>query len=222
MHGDQGGVSAEKIFIRQDGFLRLLAGFGVAAEPAGVLFDELVAAYSEPHRHYHNLRHIDEMLKVVGRLREYATDLPSIELAVWLHDFRYDPQASDNEARSAADGEERLHALGVPDDVTARTVALIQTTTHFAAADVDRDAAVLLDADLAIFGAAPARYDQYAAEIRREYAWVAEADYRRGRATVLESFLRRNRIYRTERLYEMGEEAARANLNRELVTLRTE
>jgi predicted metal-dependent HD superfamily phosphohydrolase len=48
---------------------------------------------------------------------------------------------------------------------------MIRATAHTAAGDVDADAAVLLDADLAILSADEKRYARYAADIRREYAW---------------------------------------------------
>ena len=70
---------------------------------------------------------------------------------------------------------------------------ILTTKTHDAVDDPD--AQVLLDADLAVLGASEADYRVYAEAIRREYAWVAEADYRVGRRRVLESFLARPRIY---------------------------
>jgi predicted metal-dependent HD superfamily phosphohydrolase len=79
---------------------------------------------------------------------------------------------------------------------------------------------VLLDADLAILGATEERYRQYAADIRREYAWVPDAEYRAGRASVLEVFLARPRIYWHELTFEEGEARARANLRAELAGLR--
>jgi predicted metal-dependent HD superfamily phosphohydrolase len=56
---------------------------------------------------------------------------------------------------------------------------------------------VLLDADLAVLGAAEPVYRGYAGRIRREYAWVPEADYRKGGRRVLENFLSRPRILRS-------------------------
>ena len=80
---------------------------------------------------------------------------------------------------------------------------------------------MLLDADLAILGAAPQRYARYAADIRKEYSWVPEADYRAGRAAVLERFLASPRIYQTPLMFDEGEQSARANLRAELAELRS-
>jgi predicted metal-dependent HD superfamily phosphohydrolase len=78
---------------------------------------------------------------------------------------------------------------------------------------------VLLDADLTILTANEADYDTYAAAIRREYAWVSDADFRAGRCCVLERFLARRSIYCTPMMRQHAEARARANLARELVQL---
>lgn len=80
----------------------------------------------------------------------------------------------------------------------------------------DVDAQVLLDADLAILGASEMEYQAYADKIRREYAWVPEPDYRKGRRQVLEKFLTRPKIYH---LLTHLEEPARRNLGREIARL---
>jgi len=108
--------------------------------------------------------------------------------------------------------------LGVPSAEIDRVGTLILLTLHTGAA-MDADSAVLLDADLAVLGASPARYDEYSAAIRREYAWVPEAEYRRGRGQVLRAFLARPRIYATARMFENREPQARANLAREIAAL---
>jgi predicted metal-dependent HD superfamily phosphohydrolase len=96
---------------------------------------------------------------------------------------------------------------------------MIRATAHSAAGEVDADTAVLLDADLAILSAEERRYARYAADVRREYTWVDEPAYRAGRTKVLEGFLARSRIYRTERMHAAAEAAARANLRAEVERL---
>ena len=112
-----------------------------------------------------------------------------------------------------------LFGYWVPASTIERIVSMIWATAHTAdaAPPALRDTRVLLDADLAILGAAPQRYARYAADIRKEYAWVPEADYRAGRAGILERFLARQRIYYHP---SMDEAAARRNLAREIAALR--
>jgi predicted metal-dependent HD superfamily phosphohydrolase len=91
---------------------------------------------------------------------------------------------------------------------------ILKTKTHVAGDDAD--AQVLLDADLAILGASEAEYQAYAENIRREYAWVPEADYRKGRRQVLHNFLTRPRIYH---FLSHLEQPARRNLADEIARL---
>jgi predicted metal-dependent HD superfamily phosphohydrolase len=209
-------VSPERLDGLQRSWVNLLAPFGVTPAAAYPPFDRLVEAYSEPHRHYHTLEHVGEVLRVVGRLKGG----PVVQLAVWYHDAAYDPKAKDNEARSGDLAERELVALGLSAEVTKRVAGLVRSTAHFDGTTfVGPDFDTLHDADLAILGASEVRYARYAADVRKEYAWVPDADYRAGRREVLETFLARPRIYRTEALFAEGEEAARRNLAGEIAAL---
>jgi predicted metal-dependent HD superfamily phosphohydrolase len=212
-------MSPERIDRLQTNWMALLASYGVSPPDGYLEFDTLVAHYQGDDRHYHDLEHISEVLRVVGRFADRADDLRAIQLAVLFHDAVYDSRAKDNEERSAELANAMLPTLWVPTDTVAKVAALIRATAHTDAGEVDTDTAILLDADLAILGAEPRRYDRYAEAIRREYAWVPDADYRAGRKRVLESFLARPRIFRTELLFREGEAAARANLSREVESL---
>ncbi len=214
-------VSPERLESMQASWVKLLERYAVAPVDACPPFDRLVASYSEPGRHYHNLEHLGEMFRVASRLTPNTDDPAAVQLAIWFHDAVYDTRARDNEARSGELAAELLKPLGVPTAVIARVVGLINATAHLASADppADRDIAVLLDADLAILGATEERYRRYAGDIRKEYAWVPDEDYRKGRAAVLKLFLARPRIYYHSIMFEEGEERARVNLKAELKEL---
>jgi predicted metal-dependent HD superfamily phosphohydrolase len=197
----------------------LLAGFGVAALTAQDGFDELVEAYTGPGRYYHNLDHVRAVLDTVNSLGDLARDLPAVRLAAWYHDAVYDSRAKDNEERSADLAAERCRSWGVPATTVESVRQLILATKSHQAGTDDVDAQVLLDADLAILGADPDEYARYARAIRQEYAWVPDADYRRGRTTVLQIFLDRARIFRLDRMHERLDAAARRNVRDEIAAL---
>lgn len=210
-------VSPERLDALQRTWVWHLQPDGIEPVAAYPVFDRLVAAHAEPHRHYHTLEHVAEVLRVVGRLGADLPNLRAVQLAVWFHDAVYDPKAKDNEAQSAAMAERELTALDVPADTVKRVSDLIRSTAHFSGGDfTGPDFDVLHDADLAILGAAEARYRRYADDVRREYAWVPDADYRAGRTKVLESFLNRQHIYRIEVMRAEGDEPARRNLRDEI------
>jgi predicted metal-dependent HD superfamily phosphohydrolase len=191
----------------------LLRGWGVDPIQADQKLQEICNAYTGPDRFYHNLAHVLDVLGTVERLGSRTKNLPAVKLAAWLHDVIYDSKAADNEERSADYAERLCEELAVPEG--RRVADLIRKTkTHDAGEDAD--AQVLLDADLAILGASESVYQAFADKIRREYAWVPEAEYLQGRRRVLESFLLRPKIYHF--LCHL-EEPARRNLAREIAQL---
>jgi predicted metal-dependent HD superfamily phosphohydrolase len=196
-------------------WLKLVGLWGCPTEAGRRTFADLAARYAEPARHYHNLDHVRAVLEAIIFLDRRADDQPALRFAAWFHDAVYDPRAGDNEEKSASLAENVLDSLEVPKAVRSETARLILLTkTHLAGAD-DLAGQVLVDADLAILGAAEEAYDCYAGAIRREYAWVSEEQYRTGRCQVLERFLQRPRIYATKEAFERWEEQARRNLRRE-------
>jgi predicted metal-dependent HD superfamily phosphohydrolase len=77
----------------------------------------------------------------------------------------------------------------------------------------------LVDIDLSILGAVPARFDEYERQVRDEYAFVPEELFRRKRAEVLAGFVARARIYSTPFFRDRLEAPARANLGRSIAAL---
>jgi predicted metal-dependent HD superfamily phosphohydrolase len=192
--------------------------FGIDAHRSEQILDRLCRLHAGEGRFYHTLRHLEEVLQVIDALSALATDLAAIQLAAWFHDAVYDTRAGDNEERSAALCAETLTALPIPQATTAAAVRMIRATRAHEPAG-DADCCLLLDADLAILGAPPDRYVEYAAAIRQEYSWVAEADYRAGRTRVLQSFLQRPQIYFTSPMRAARETQARQNLHGEIQAL---
>jgi len=181
-------------------------------EPGDATLDDLLDRYREPQRHYHTLQHLEECFAGYDLLRGGMQRPGEIALALWFHDAVYDPRRGDNEALSADLAAATLRKAGAGDALVARASALIMATQgHTATAD-DPDRAILLDIDLGILGASPARFAEYERQIRAEYAHVPDEAYRAGRARVLDSFARRTWIYATARFHALYEQAARRNL----------
>jgi predicted metal-dependent HD superfamily phosphohydrolase len=180
---------------------------------------QLIKAYAEPHRHYHNLQHIVSMLDVLP-LRGLGSKQPeTLKLAAWYHDVVYDPRSAENESRSASVARASLSALGIRNDRIERTCALILMTKDHKADDGDPDAELFLDADLSILRSPSHAYDAYARAIREEYAWVPDRDYCDGRIKVLRGFLQRPKVFRSARTMEAHESQARINITTEIARL---
>jgi predicted metal-dependent HD superfamily phosphohydrolase len=176
----------------------------------------VVAAWSEPHRRYHDLAHLAAVLGLVGQLG--SGDLAAVRLAAWYHDVVYDPERPDNEEVSAQRARAGLRGL-IPDERLAEVERLVLLTAgHDAAAD-DANGSVLCDADLAVLASVPAAYATYASAVREEYGHLSDQEFTAGRIAVLEHLLALPTLYRTSAA-QPWTETARANMTAELVLLR--
>lgn len=182
--------------------------------------DELLARYGEPVRHYHDQRHLVEVLDTIDLLAADTHDLTAVRLAGWFHDAVYDPRRFDNEEASARLAQDLLCETGVDDRQADEVARLVRLTAHHDPDPHDVDGGVLCDADLAILAAAPERYGGYVADVRAEYAHLDDAVFRQGRAAVLDRLLSRERLYTTRHGQVHWEERARRNLTAELTLLR--
>lgn len=195
---------------RQHSWQRAWTGIGARGEGRSVC-EQLLAYYSEQHRHYHTLQHLDECLAMFESVRELAEHPDEIELALWFHDAIYDTHRPDNEERSADWARTALIDAGVAIDSADRVHALIMATRH-TANPILPDEQLLVDIDLSILGAEQARFDEYEEQIRKEYAFVPRWLFRRKRRAILQGFLDRPSIYSTAHFRHALEERARANL----------
>lgn len=183
------------------------------------LYHQLVACYSEPHRKYHSIQHLNECLTHFESVSQLAENADEVELALWFHDAIYDTSKKDNEKLSAEWARDSVVAAGVSSEKAERIYQLIMATEHNAV-PVGQDAAVLVDIDLGILGAGAERFDDYEIQVREEYSWVPESLYRAARRKVLEQFVNRKWIYSTELFRSKYEARARENLARSLTRLR--
>ena len=182
------------------------------------VFDRLVANYSHPSRHYHNLTHIEECLEVFAAYREENEGDPVVEAAIWFHDVIYDTTRSDNEERSADVAARELGALRVASGIIEDVRWLILITRH-KEPPTRGDEMLIVDVDLAILGASPERFDEYERQIRAEYVHVDADAFRAGRTKVVQAFLARPTIYSTDRMRKDFEDQARRNLRRSIERL---
>ncbi|WP_320670918.1 HD domain-containing protein [Patulibacter defluvii] len=185
------------------------------------VFDLLWDAYSQPHRRYHDVDHLDHVLREVDRLTPDGAgpaDRTAVVLAAFFHDVVHDPRRADNERRSADLARRVLEQRGVAPATVAVVVAAILATDPAHDGERDLVARWLGDADLAVLAGPAPDYDRYVARVRAEYAHVPDAQWTSGRAAVLRQLLDRARLFALPG-QEQAERAARGNLRRELAAL---
>ena len=180
---------------------------------------ELMTAWSEPHRHYHDQRHLRECLALWTRWRDHCPRAGEVAIALWFHDAIYDPQAGSNELNSAAWAARSLVRADADSDTAQRVHDLVMATQHRftqemapAALGASLDAQLLVDIDLSILGSPPERFETYDQDVRKEYGWVPGFRYRDQRAQILQGFLDRPRLFHGEAAVALLERQARINL----------
>ena len=194
---------------------RWLDRFGGLGTPAvqDQLFEQLVAAYCAPDRHYHDIRHIADCLKEFDRVRTLAHDPAALEAAIFYHDVVYDGRRTDNEERSADVAAEALEKLGATPAFIDSVRRLINFTRHDLEPDTN-DGKLMVDIDLASLALPPEQFDENSRRIRKEYEHVPEAAFIAARNNMLGGLLSRPRVYYTDVFYDRYERTARENLTR--------
>ena len=177
------------------------------------LRDGLLERWGEPHRHYHDVRHLAQCLAALGQL---GGGDRVVELAAWFHDAVYDGVPGQDEEESARLAEVSLRGL-IPADDAAEVSRLVRMTADHS--PDDHRGALLSDADLSILGQIPGRYHVYVRDVRLDYAHVDDGAWRVGRASVLRRLLGLEPLFRTGPGRELWEPRARRNLADELAAL---
>lgn len=181
---------------------------------AAELGEELLARWQEPHRAYHDVRHLAQALDS-ARLVSGGEPGRPVLLALWFHDAVYDLRPGEDEERSAELALRRLAGL-LPEAETAEVARLVRLTASHAPEPGDRAGGIVVDADLSILGQPAGRYHVYVRDIRTEYRELPEADFRRGRAQVLQRLLGLEPLFHTAAGRLAWQQAARLNLREEL------
>lgn len=177
-------------------------------------FDQLIAAYSEYHRFYHTTQHLCHL---IGLLQQASVHDSAVYWASFYHDYIYIAGRQDNEARSAEIAKAQMLELNIDLAVIDRCCDLIVLTNTHQLNKSDPDAAVFLDADMAILGVNEKAYADYVEKVQKEYSTIPAFLFNRGRKKFVETCLNQNRLFSTDYFFDRFETQARKNLTWELL-----
>jgi predicted metal-dependent HD superfamily phosphohydrolase len=188
----------------------------VAAGFAPARIDDVLALYDEPHRIYHDRRHVQQMLEEAARLAVRLTAAQA--LALLFHDAVYVPGAAHgaNEALSAQ--LLRRYGGGLdPRLVDEAAAVVVDTAGHLPSR---ASAAIVLDLDLLRLAAPAEAFERYSRDVYSELRpLLAPGDDRAAwqqfterRARFFSDLLARPSIYATPLFRRRFEAVARANL----------
>ena len=182
------------------------------------LWVEIETNYTNPKRHYHTLKHLENLLNQLTVIKPEIKDWDTMLFTLFYHDLVYNALKSDNEEQSALIAEKRMTLVGVPQTIIDNCKKqILATKTHLD--DLDNDTNVFTDADLSILGQDWETYSGYYKSVRKEYSLYPDLIYNPGRKQVLKHFLNMERIYKTDYFYLRFEEQAKGNLLREMEML---
>lgn len=189
------------------------AGFSGNMDTAKRIFTVIKDSYGAANRCYHTLEHVQHCLAELDGYTMAVSNRKAIEMALWLHDVIYVPEAGNNEELSSTAGFCYSLELSGSYSFAAEVRRLIQATAHGTEKVCQAgDAAIVQDIDLSILGAEPDCFAEYETAIRKEYAHFPDEAYRKARIGVLQEFLARQQIYHTEFFHMRYEQQARRNI----------
>lgn len=181
-------------------------------------------------RAYHNLTHIECMLKALDSKTPtewFGTENPDaacavVEMAVWFHDAIYsvDDAAGLNEYRSGRLARAFLTQAVMHPVFVERVEACIRATAHSRVMPVETTHKVIADLDLAGLAAPWTVYCETGALIRREYEHLTLPEWWRGRDRFLTMMLSREAVFSTA-VYRDMEPTARRNMEAERTHVRS-
>ena len=202
-----------------DQWKELIAKYTTDQGLIDLTWEEIIRNYSNKSRYYHNLSHIDSLLKQANQFKDIIQDFDALLFAIWYHDIIYKATSKENELKSAQLMVDRLkHTQFELSRIEKCKQMILSTKTHLVPNN-EIDIQYLLDFDLSILGESEETYQDYCQAIRREFKIYPTFMYNQGRRKALQKFLARERIYYTEVYFNQYETRARQNIEKEIRTL---
>jgi len=194
-------------------FSELLINIGFAENEIEPNWLSLEKSYTKKSRHYHNLKHLEDMVECFERYRDQIQNPNEILFSIFYHDIVYSASKKDNELKSA---EYALKVLPENSYLNKQLVfdAICATQQH--QHNEIEDINWLIDFDLRILALDWNEYQIYFEQIRKEYRIYPDFLYKHGRAKALKHFLEHEFIFQTEEFRKLYEEKARANIEKEI------
>lgn len=180
----------------------------------------IVQKYSESHRKYHDIRHVNSLLRMSHDF--LGKDMnPAISVAIWFHDIEYDPKSKYNELVSAEMAYEYLSSIGAHVDFICEVDDLIYVTkTHIPEKHLTasyEDQCFFIDLDMAVLGKRREKYEAYVDAVLEEYKlFYPEKEGKLARASFLRSLLKKDHIFYTDMVRDRYEQRAIENIEWEL------
>jgi predicted metal-dependent HD superfamily phosphohydrolase len=174
-------------------------------------FNDINDHYSESHRHYHTLGHVNNCFKEFDLVKPLLDNPEAVELAIWFHDIIYDIGGKDNEERSAEMAVKFCQKNKLSENFTKEVKNHILATGNHTLSD-NLDTNYLIDIDMSILGQPIEKMYEYEEQIYQEYSNIyTKKEYVIGRFGFLTS-LKDHNVYKTDYFRDKYEQPCHDNV----------
>ena len=179
-------------------------------------WNELEKNYSHKSRHYHSLKHIENLYQELLPIKDKFNNWEVVMFSLFYHDVIYDAKSKKNEEKSAELAVKKLKEINFNSQELVYD-QIIATKNHLY--NDSNDTNLFTDADLSILGSDWECYKSYFQNVRKEYAIYPDLLYKPGRKKALKHFLEMDSIFKTDYFKLKYEEKARLNMGKEIEML---
>jgi len=156
-------------------------------------YNDIIDRWSEPHRFYHNLDHLNFLIKQFEILRDIeditTEEMHRLIVAAFFHDVIYDPKLKNNEELSIHYFVNKCEECGTLKDEFIEQVGEIISDTQYRKIPTKRLSMRFWETDNSVLQLPVNKLIEVEHKIFQEYQWVDYRLYRKGRIEFLESSL---------------------------------
>lgn len=164
-----------------------------------ILFKVLTDHYSEPHRAYHTLNHLQNCFNEFDEVKHLLNNPDAVEMAIWFHDIIYDIGKKDNEEKSAEFAKNFCQKNKLSENFSKEVEHHILATGDHTLSN-NSDTNYLIDIDLSILGYPIEEIYKFEEQINKEYSTIyTQKEFLIGRIGFLSIKLKDNdSVFKTE------------------------
>ena len=175
---------------------------------------QILDFYSKKWRTYHNLNHIYDFIQLHEKYNNLISkNKNEFLISIFFHDIIYIPSRIDNEKKSK-DLFNKFYEEIKPNNLNKEKVCeyIIETENHLLNKNYD-DEELNLFMDMDMFIIAKDNWEEYENQIRKEYCFMNDTEYKNKRINFLENLNKKEKIFRNKIFYETYEKKAKENIN---------
>lgn len=151
--------------------------------------DDILNRWDEPHRHWHNIEHLEDVLSKIDKLNSInIMEYEIMVIAAFFHDVIYNPEKNNNETKSISLFQK--YSRNLPPGYTNTVIKIIKNSANYPDIPLDKLSVMfwVIDND-PIINKDFNKFKIYEDKIREEYNFVPLDVYKRERIKFLSKYI---------------------------------